>query len=129
MTDHFEKAKVEGSRSRNFMTTAWPSSNTWACNPATAPPPDPVEAPSVDVVAVNREIDSLVRDMESARSKQSELQQDINRLEEVARSLPLVRSGALSLSGTLLDQLGIAIRAGHHCAMPSWSSKVPTSCG
>lgn len=63
-------------------------------------PLDPSEAASVDPNSVNRELDSLVRDVEAARNRQSELQQDINRLEEVARQLPLLKSGAFQLSAS-----------------------------
>jgi V/A-type H+-transporting ATPase subunit I len=59
---------------------------------------DPTEAKPIDIAEINREMDSLVSRVQIARDKQKEIQQDINRLEEVARQLPLLQSGAVELS-------------------------------
>jgi V/A-type H+/Na+-transporting ATPase subunit I len=58
---------------------------------------DPTQAKPLDPTEINREIDGLVSRVQVARDKQKELQQDIHRLEEVARQLPLLESGAIEL--------------------------------
>jgi len=72
---------------------------------------DPTTSEQVDPNDINRELDAIAAKMQSARDRQSEIQQDINRLEEVARQLPLLQSGALELS-TRTDNRYLSVRIG-----------------
>jgi len=80
--------------------------------PAIVPAPvDTADASGLDPNSVNNELDSLVREMEVIRGRQKKVQQDINRLEEVARQLPLVSSGALQLANSGSGRF-LAVRMG-----------------
>lgn len=72
---------------------------------------DPADAVSLDPGSVNTELDGLVREMEKVRGKQKRIQQDINRLEEIARQLPLVSSGALQLADSSQNRF-LSVRLG-----------------
>ena len=72
---------------------------------------DPVEASGLDAHKINSELDGLVREMEVIRGKQKRIQQDLNRLEEIARQLSLASSGALELTDSGSGRF-LAVRMG-----------------
>ena len=100
--EQLQSADVDGERSSIAEAHRRIESiiQTAGLKPVVPEPLDPAKAASVDANTVNAELDSLVRDVEAARNRQNELQQDINRLEEVARQLPLLKSGAFQLSAS-----------------------------
>ena len=72
---------------------------------------DPAEASELDANKINSELDGLVHEIEVIRGKQKRIQQDLNRLEEIARQLTLASSGALELADSGSGRV-LAVRMG-----------------